>query len=340
MALRFMQVFLPTETDHVLEKILEEREVLGVWQDAKTKDRQVLHLLVPAEETEPIMDQFAEHFSEVEGFRVVLFPVEAVLPRHDPEKPQAETELQSAAEEEAPDSKLHLRVSREELYTEVSESVVLDRVYIAMTALSALVAAMGLVNDDVAVVIGAMVIAPLLGPNVAMSLAVTLGDVPLLRRALLANGVGIGVALATSMLYGLFFAVDPTVQAIAQRTHLDFGNISLALGAGAAGTFAVTRGVTGAVIGVMVAVALVPPLVVFGMLLVQGQFVPSGGALLLLVANVICINLAGTATFVFQGIRPRTWWEAERARRATWRALALWLLLLVALVGILLTYNI
>jgi uncharacterized membrane protein len=109
------------------------------------------------------------------------------------------------------------------------------------------------------------------------------------------------------------------------------GDILLALAAGAAGTLAFTQGLSGAVIGVMVAVALVPPLVVSGMLLGDGHFSSAGGALLLTLANVICINLAGVATFLAQGVRPRSWWEAERARRATLRAILLWLVLLASL---------
>jgi hypothetical protein len=61
---------------------------------------------------------------------------------------------------------------------------------------------------------------------------------------------------------------------------------------------AFTQGLSGAVIGVMVAVALVPPLVVSGMLLGDGHFTSAGGAWMLTMANVICINLAGIATFL------------------------------------------
>ena len=99
----------------------------------------------------------------------------------------------------------------------------------------------------------------------------------------------------------------------------------------AAGTLAFTQGLSGAVIGVMVAVALVPPLVVCGMLLGEGYVTTAGGAFLLTVANLICINLAGVATFLAQGVRPRSWWEAERAKKATLRAILVWLVLLASL---------
>jgi len=85
----------------------------------------------------------------------------------------------------------------------------------------------------------------------------------------------------------------------------------------------------------MVAVALLPPLVVVGLLTGAGQTSQATGALLLLLTNIICLNLAGVTTFLVQGIRPRSWWKAGKARRATRRALLLWtglLLLLTVLI--------
>jgi uncharacterized membrane protein len=58
----------------------------------------------------------------------------------------------------------------------------------------------------------------------------------------------------------------------------------------------------------------------------------SVGALLLLLTNIICINLAGVVTFLLRGIRPLTWWEADKAKRATNTAIVLWVLSLMALV--------
>jgi uncharacterized hydrophobic protein (TIGR00341 family) len=209
------------------------------------------------------------------------------------------------------------------------------RVFFAMTILSALVAAVGLMRNDVAVIIGAMVIAPLLGPNVAMALATTLGDIHLLRRSLLTNAVGLTTAFLFAVLIGGVFQVDPKIPSVEARTELRWGDILLALAAGAAGTVAFTRGLSGAVIGVMVAVALMPPLVVCGLLLGAGYVQLALGALLLTSANVICVNLAGIVTFLLQGVRPRSWWEAERAKVATRTAMIIWVLLLGTLLVLL-----
>lgn len=81
----------------------------------------------------------------------------------------------------------------------------------------------------------------------------------------------------------------------------------------------------------MVAVALMPPLVTFGMLLGAGYLNLAVNALFLVITNVICVNLAGVATFFFQGVKPRTWWEAEKAKKSTRTAAILWGVLLIVL---------
>ena len=214
----------------------------------------------------------------------------------------------------------------------IEDAARLSKIYLGMVILSALVATMGVLRDNVAVVIGAMVIAPLLGPNVALSLATTLGDGDLARTALKAGGAGIIISVLLSVVIGLLLQVDPTIQEIASRTHVGLGDIAIALAAGGAGALAFTTGIPAILVGVMVAVALLPPLVTSGLLIGSGFFHLAWGALLLFITNFICINLSGVIFFVFQGIRPRIWWEADRAKKATRNAILIWFVLLCALI--------
>lgn len=329
MALRLIRIFLRDDRDDRLRDLLEEGEVerLGIWRE----DGQgwVAEVLVPAEEVEGFADRILERFGDTEGFRMVVLATEAVLPRPDEEEDAEEGE-------DAPeDKKRHDRISREELYADVTEGLEVTPTLLALAGLSAVVAAVGLLRDDVAVIIGAMVIAPLLRPNVALALATTLADRKLAWKAAVTNAAGSGLALAIAVVAGLIFAVDPSIPAIEARSSVDLGGLLLALAAGAAGTLAFARGFAGAVIGVMVAVALLPPLVSAGLLLGAGHFRYAFGALLLTAANLVSINLAGVVTFLLQGVRPRSWWEAERAKKAALRAAAVWLVLLLALAVIL-----
>ncbi len=225
------------------------------------------------------------------------------------------------------------RISREELYSDLSETTNVSWIYITFTTLSTIVAAIGLLQNNVAVIIGAMVIAPLLGPNVALALATTLGDVDLARRSVKANLVGILIALGLAIFVGFLFTIDPSVPEILNRTKVGLGDIVLALASGSAGALAFTTGVGASLIGVMVAVALLPPLVTTGLMLGSAHFDLALGAFMLLAVNVICVNLSGVLTFLLQRVRPNTWWEADKARRATRRAIVIWtaLLLLLAL---------
>jgi uncharacterized membrane protein len=79
----------------------------------------------------------------------------------------------------------------------------------------------------------------------------------------------------------------------------------------------------------MVAVALLPPLVDVGLLLGSGHVQLAVGAIILTFTNLICINLAGIVTFLLQGVRPRSWWEAKKAQKAARIAIATWFVLLV-----------
>lgn len=329
MAVRLIRISVPEEAGGDLEDLLAEEEAdrVGVWRGQG--GRAVADVLVPAEDAESFMDRLEGRFGAAEGFRLVVLETEAVLPR-----PEEKEEPEAAEEAEDEPGRFRDRISREELYTDVTEGLRVSPTFLAMAGLSAVVASVGLLRNDVAVIIGAMVIAPLLRPNVGLALAATLADRKLAWKATLANAGGSGLSLALAVGIGLFLEVDPSIPAIASRSVIDYQSLVLALAAGAAGTLAFTRGLAGAVIGVMVAVALLPPLASAGLLLGAGHLRPAVGAFLLTAGNLVSINLAGVVTFLLQGVRPRTWWEVERAKKAALRAAAVWLALLLALLGI------
>jgi uncharacterized hydrophobic protein (TIGR00341 family) len=331
MAQRLMEIIVPARHGANVRDAVGEQTLLGVWHDDKG-ETVMLQVLVPAEEVEPLMDRVEQRCAGTERFHVVLLPVDATLPRPEPQ----ETEAVSAATPDGTEQRKRYRVSREELYAALADSTKTSPVFLGLTVLSAVVAAVGLLRDDLAVVIGAMVIAPLLGPNVALALATTLGDFDLARDALRANVFGVSLALVVSIAVGAVLHVDPSLPGLLSRTEVGLGDLVLALAAGAAGTLAFTSGLSGAIIGVMVAVALLPPLVTFGLLVGARHAEAASGALLLVVANFICVNLAGVSTFLLQGVRPRTWWEAERARKASRAAMVLWVVLLLLLAATLL----
>lgn len=334
MSMRLLEVYIPVRSIEDLHSVLKEHVSLGQWRQELPDHQILVRILVSLEQTEPILDALERRFSRVEGFRVLLLEVGATLPRP---APKMETTAQPvAAATSKPAGRRIARVSREELYAELQDGGRLSSTFITLVLLSTVVAAIGLLANNVAIIIAAMVIAPLLMPNVALSLATTLGDTALAKRALRANAVGILIAMALAAGVGLFVRVNPSIPEITLRTRVGLGDIALALVAGVAGCLSVTTRLSSILIGVMVVVALLPPIVTFGMLLGAQQWSLAEGSLRLVLVNLIGINLAGVMTFVVEGIHPLRWWDADRAKKTTWLAIPLWATLLVVLVAVIL----
>ena len=330
MALRMIEMVLPEDIGNYAQEYLRDQSdlpILGFWSQLLVSGEVLVRVLLDAEHAEAVLDVLENNYGSIEGFKAILLPVEASVPRPEPAE-------EASAKADPTERGGPKRISREELYFDVVDSTKLSKVYVAMVLLSAIVASIGVLRDNIAVVIGAMVIAPLLGPNVALSLATTLGDGNLARTALKASAVGIGLTLVLSFGVGYFLDVDPSIHEIASRTTVSLSDIALALAAGAAGALAFTSGVPTALVGVMVAVALLPPLVTHGLLLGSKFFQLAWGALLLFLTNFIAINLSGVACFLLQGVSPRVWWEADKARKAARKAILLWFTLLLALLAI------
>lgn len=331
MALRLVEIVLPEDTEKDVEDILVGFQIIQMWLERSPEKRIFMKLLIAADKAEAVLDVLEKRYSKREEFRIVLLPVEAALPREEEPEPEPSPQEAQASSEEAAQIKIG-RISREELYHDILDVTQFSKVYLVMVVLSSLVAAIGILRDNVAIIIGAMVIAPLLGPNVALSLATTLGDEKLGRTALKTTVVGILIALAVSVCLGVVISFDTNIHEVTSRTEVGLGDIALALASGTAGALSFTTGLSTALIGVMVAVALLPPLVVFGLLVGAGEIDIAMGALLLFMTNIICVNLSGVATFLIQGVRPLSWWEAASAKKATQKAMLIWGLLLVALV--------
>ena len=326
MALRLLEMVLQEKDSEDVRKLLIYCKVLEHRRLRLAGGEVLIRILLDAEQSETVLDLLEKRYTGAEGNRVVILGVEATLPRAEPEP--AATPEQSHSDERPPE-----RIGREELYEDIKNGARLSRVYMAMVVLSTIVAAIGLYYNSVAIIIGAMVIAPLLGPNMALSFGTTLGDLSLLRHALLTALAGVTAVTALSVVFGVLLQANPASPEIASRSAVGLGDIAVALASGSAGALAFTTGVSETLIGVMVAVSLLPPLVTCGLLLGGGHTALAAGALSLFLMNLICVNLAGVTTFWVQGIKPTSWWEKDRAVKATRIAIALSVALLALLVG-------
>lgn len=316
MPLRLVDIY-HSKNDALLRVPDDAYDVLGHWSYTMDGDQRVDRVLLEVEETESFLDWVDDH--KATDYRVVLQAVEATLPH-----PAADEEDEDDAEAEEEDNSSAGRIGRAELYQYARDAADVSGYYYTLTALAVVVAAGGMLRDQTAVVIGAMVIAPLVGPNLALALGTTLGDPTLLGRAVRSSSAGVGLAFVGALGLGALVPLDPTTGELAARTAIGMVDIALAGAAGAAGALAVTRGMSTGLVGVMVAVALLPPLVATGLFLGAGYIDEALAAGLLTVTNVVSLNLAAVCTFLILGVWPRDWRDVEQARTSTRIALVLW----------------
>jgi uncharacterized hydrophobic protein (TIGR00341 family) len=291
--------------------------------------RAVLRVLVRQGQVESFLDQFEDLSERYEDIRMTVYAVEATLP-------EVEEEEDNPADGDKEESN---RLSRIELHSQIGKNAKLDAQYLWMVLFSSVVAAVGLVQGNVAVIVGAMVIAPLLGPNMALALATTLADTELGIRAVKTGMSGVALAVVLGVICGWYFKVDPALPEIAMRTRINHLDLILALAAGGAGALATTSGIAGALVGVMVAVALLPPLLVAALLVGAGQWQGAVGAALLYSTNIAAVNLAAMTVFLSRGLTPRKWWEKNRAKRSATIFMVLWVVILAALAAGFIFYN-
>lgn len=327
MALRMVEIMIPDTQREALKTELDRMELEEIWEEELLEDTFRVRILFPGNKVEPVTDQLQQRFSNVERFRMVISPVEATIPRPEPEEEEKDEEEENGT--------TTAEVSRDELRAELSDAVRTSWSYFLMLVLSGVVAAFGFYRNNIALLIGAMVIAPIIGPNVGLAFATTIGDLQLLFRSLVSTFLGAASVFVAVTGIGMIQPVQleqlPHLQTF---TEIGYGDLILGMCAGAAGTLTYTRNFSTSLVGVMVAVALLPPLAASGLLL-GSQYYPEGGkALLLAINNIVSIIVAANLTFLLQGIRPIDWWQEDGRRTMTLAAMSMWAVLLVLLIAI------
>lgn len=183
-------------------------------------------------------------------------------------------------------------VDRPEVVARVHEDGGWSGHYIFMTLMSAGIAVLGLLLSSPAVVIGAMLISPLMGPIIGFGFGLAIFDAVEIRRTSSALAIGVGLAIAFSALVVLLSPLQTVTDEIAARTRPNLFDLLVALFSGLAGTYAMIRGRHGAIVGVAIATALMPPLAVVGFGLAVANWTVFWGATLLFLTNLMTIALS------------------------------------------------
>ncbi len=180
MALRLVQMRLAPETGYEPDELLEDLDIVNQWVEVDEYGT-TAYVIVQSENADSLVGALSDCFSHLQDFRLSLWEIEATLPRPE-KKDEEEKEEKDRQEEEEKDESPPINI--DELYASVTEGVDVSWTYAVTIALSAIVACVGVYRDVAALTIGSMILAPLLGANMALCLGTTLGDFSLIRRSL------------------------------------------------------------------------------------------------------------------------------------------------------------
>lgn len=321
MPLRLIEVCAPDKRKKDIHALAEKHNAIDVWDGPRNTDgRRPVSILTTVENQQALMDKLQDQLAPEKNWRMNIHYVEATIPKLEKE------------DKEAPGKKTvkGSSLTREELYTQLEKSALLNTDFVLFVLLSALVCSIGLIQNSVAVIIGAMVIAPLLGPNLSLAFGISLGDRDLVAQSTLTNATGLlmTVFLAYAAGWALPIALDSAE--LLARTEVGFDSLALALASGAAAVLSLTTGVSTSLVGVMVAVALMPPAVTFGVMAGAGEMKLAYGAALLLAVNVVSVAIAAQSVFLLKGFKPRTWYMRAKSRQSVKLSLFFWMLMLAA----------
>lgn len=311
MTFRTLEIKVPSEMREQALSVLDE-EVIERSSVMKTENGELLiRALLPKEQVEEVTEALCEAGVKEKGW-ISVSSVEVFLSE------EAEEVKEEAREKEED------RISRDELKAQTSEMAKLTPSYLVLTIVSSVIATCGILLNSTAVVVGSMVIAPLIGPAVASGVGTVLADRSLFKEAIVSEVMGVLVAVISSAIFAwLAFKLnlvspiyDPyIINEIVERVYPTFLSIAIAIGSGIAGAFSLTVGLNTALVGVMIAVALIPPASVAGIGIAMGDPLIAVGASVLLAVNVLFLNFSGTLTLRYQGYLPQEYYKKVWVKR-------------------------
>jgi uncharacterized hydrophobic protein (TIGR00341 family) len=320
-----------------LEKILEEFQVPYVKTSAESYKIQCFHyvIMTPNEIAASLVDIIAQKFDTKQRINVIthykpestisdyLHRFEAFLKEEDnPQKKVSDTDNSDprtiAGFKSVKDKIKIKRTGPMEglvLRTDAFLSRKMD-VY-SMILVATVIALVGLISNNVAVIIGAMLISPLMGPIASIALNSVLGRQKQIEKSMIFGSEmvlsSIGLAAALTAAITLFYPVEPTPE-ILSRTDVSPILIVVAVMLGIAGGLAMLTSIPEIIVGVAIAVALVPPATTVGIGIGIGSVDIATRASLVLLSNIIGMVIGFMVIFLLKGVSPRKYYEKKRAK--------------------------
>ena len=315
--MRLVQVTIPAGKREAVLDLLDEQGIDYVVTD-ETSGREytaVAYFPLPTNAVEPILESLRAAGLERQAYTVVVSAETVASEKF--EALQEEYDEREDSEE---------RIARQELEARATELAPALPTYLVMTVVSAVIATAGLLLDSPATVVGSMVIAPLIGPAMTAAVGTVVDERELFRRGVVLQLLGVILSVAAATGFAIVVqttnivppGLDPlSLSEVEERLSPDILSLAVAIGAGVAGAISLTTGVSTALVGVMIAVALIPPAATVGIGIAYGEPALALGSAVLVAVNVLSINLAALVVLWYVGYRPEHLFQRTDARTAT-----------------------
>ncbi len=294
-----LQISVPLETKETVQEILEDYSSEISVSDAEKNDKNIAQftLTVKSEQIDELTDRL-KSLKDIESGDLSI----SVLKQESLIKKGRATEGSGTM------------LSHEEVYSKAKESATFNIAERALIGISAVIAAYGLVSNNIIVVIGAMMLSPILAPFVSGALSLNVGDKSLMMKALKTGLLSALISVSAATVALLPFSIQPN-ELIYLITSATMYSILLSLFVGVAAALTFVTGLRDQIAGVAVAIALIPPLASVGIGLRLLDFVIVLNSLTVAFMNMSAVILASFATFWALNFEPSTYYKQRQAHK-------------------------
>ncbi len=312
--MRQLQITVPAASKQDVEEVLKDYSSDISSKNVEQNGSNAIEFTASIESGEDI-DKLSEELKEVENIDSGELSIRVL-------------EQESLIKKGQKTSGSNSSLSHEELYTKAQESSGFTKEQWGLIAVSSAIAAYGLALDNIIVVIGAMMLAPILSPFVSGAISIVVGDQSLMKKSLFAGLKSVLIAIAVSFVVMVPFPVDnnAVLQLVASPGILTI-LLSVLVGVAAALSFA--TGFRDQIAGVAVAIALVPPLAATGIGLKMQDLVFAAQAGSVATINILAVIVSGSLTFRMLGMKPSTYYREKQAERLRYVVPAAFLLMAI-----------
>ncbi len=324
--MRRLKVTAPENSRKEVKEILEEfsKDITSTEVEKKDKEFVEFNLILEPDDIDDAVEK-VRHIKEINKGELTVEIIE------ESAKIEKGKKMENASS----------RLSIQEMYSKALTFSTFDWYSWILIALSAGIAVFGVMVSNVMIVVGAMVIAPLLGPFISTSFGLVIGDKRIIRDSMINALIGVLITMFVAFIIPKpgFNEVNALMELIA-NPHVTTIPLSLFVGSASALTF--VSGNKEQLAGVAVAIALVPPAAVSGIALSIGAFNTFLKALIIIVTNISALILAGSITFKVSGVSPSTYYRKKVSKEKFKQAVvisALSIVLVAFVVGYLTVQN-